>query len=182
MNLKNFLHNSSVYFMMNIFGRELSYNVQRVNLPGISFSNIELSKTAQRFYKQGDTPSYNTLSVDIIIDENLKIWKELVQTIQMMTIEGNGDMNLTEFTSYLNIYDEKDQGVLKLSFIDCVIQSISDVEFETSGDDTELVVSLTIDYAFYTFNKEIDNKKDLEQKALLKNTIVSKYYDIFKAE
>ena len=179
-NVKNFSHSSSVYFVMDIFGREVTYNVQRVNLPGISFSNIELAKTAQRFLKQGDTPTYNTLSVDIILDENLEIWKEIVSTFQKMTIEGDGDMYLTEFSSFLHIFDEKDKSILKLDFIDCVLQSIGDIEFDTTSDDEELTLTLTIDYAFFTFNKEEKPKKDYDR--LLRNTIVSENQDKFKEE
>ncbi len=180
-NVKNFSHSSSVYFVMDIFGREVTYNVQRVNLPGISFSNIELSKTAQRFFKQGDTPTYNTLSVDIILDENLEIWKEIVSTFQKMTLEGDGDMYLTEFSSFLHIFDEKDKSILKLDFIDCVLQSIGDVEFDTTGEDQELTLTLTIDYAFFTFNKEEKTKKEFDG-LVLKNTIVSENQDKFKEE
>ena len=179
-NVKNFSHSSSVYFVMDIFGREVTYNVQRVNLPGISFSNIELVKTAQRFLKQGDTPTYNTLSVDIILDENLEIWKEIVSTFQKMTIEGDGDMYLTEFSSFLHIFDEKDKSILKLDFIDCVLQSIGDIEFDTTSDDQELTLTLTIDYAFFFFIKEEKTKKHYDR--LLRNTIVSENQEKFKEE
>ena len=179
-NVKNFSHSSSVYFTMTVLGREVTYNVQRVNLPGISFNNIELSKTAQRFFKQGDTPQYNSLTLDIILDENLEIWKEIVSIFQTMTKEGDGDQELTEFTSYLHIYNEKDQSILRLEFIDCVFQNIGDVEFDTSGEDQELILSLTIDYAFFEFEKEDKIKEKFNQKDTLKNTIVSENYNKFK--
>ena len=97
-----------------------------------------------------------------------------------MTIEGDGDMYLTEFSSFLHIFDEKDKSILKLDFIDCVLQSIGDIEFDTTGDDQELTLTLTIDYAFFTFNKEEKTKKHYDR--LLRNTIVSENQDKFKEE
>ena len=68
----------------------------------------------------------------------------------------------------------------KLDFIDCVLQRIGDVEFDTTGDDQELTLTLTIDYAFFTFNKEEKTKKEYDR--LLRNTIVSENQDKFKEE
>ena len=37
MNAKNFNHSSNIYFGCDLFSRDFIANVQRVNLPGISF-------------------------------------------------------------------------------------------------------------------------------------------------
>ena len=182
MNAKNFNHSSNIYFGCDLFSRDFIANVQRVNLPGISFNNISMDKMATHFFKQGCTPVYSTLSLDLIIDENLNIWKEMVNKLQTMTSVGVGDLTMTEFTSFIHIFNEKDKSILKIDFIDCILNSLGDIQFESTGDDTELVTTLTIDYAFYRINdkhKEI-KRENYEQRRILMNTILSENYDNFK--
>lgn len=168
MNIKNFTHQSNIFFGSTLFGRDFTAFVQRLNLPGISFSNIELSKTATKFYIQGDTPNYENLTIDLIVDEEFIVWREIMNHFQLMTKVGNGDQTPMVFSSFLHIFNEKDKSILRIDFTDCVLESISSLEFDTTSDDQELTISLSINYAYFTFNNDNhhQNIKTLREKTL----------------
>lgn len=157
MNYKNFNHQSNVAFSSNLFGREFNAFVQRVNLGGISLSNIELSKTSVKFFTQGDTPTYETLTLDIIIDDELYLYEEIINKFQRMTKVGQGDMRLTEFTSFINIYNEKDKSILRIQYNNCFLSNVSGLEYDASGEDTHLTLTLSIDYSYFEL-KRLNNK------------------------
>lgn len=182
MNNRNFNHSSNIYFGCELFSRDFIANVQKVNIPGISYNNVELNKSAVKFYKQGCTAVYNTLSVDVLVDENLFVWKEIMDRFQTMTKVGDGDMEMMEFNSFIHIFNEQDKSIMKLNFEDCIIQSIGDLNFQSDGNDEELTVTLSIDYAFYTLDPLHSKKKKIEyeEKSLLKQAILSENYDKFK--
>lgn len=156
MNPKNFSHQSNVFFSTSLFGRDFTAFVQRVSLPGMSFSNIEMSKTAVKFYTPGDTPTYNPLSVDLIVDSELSVWREIIQNFQIMTQQGVGDNGFFDFTSFIHIFNEKDESVVKIDFKHCVLESIGDLEFDSSSEDAEILLSLSINYAYYEFDKKVE--------------------------
>lgn len=183
MNNKNFSHQSNVFFGCSLFKRDFTAFVQRVSLPGISFSNIEASKMAVKFYAPGDTPTYNPLNVDILLDDKLELWKEIVQHFQRGTIPGVGDNNLVEFESFVHIFGEDDKSIMRLNFHHCLLENIGDVEYDSSSEDAELTLSLSINYAYYTFAEKttLKSKKDVikgyRQNAYVKHLLPQEEYN-----
>lgn len=173
LNTRNFTHQSNVYFGCTLFDRDFTAFVQRVSLPGMSFSNIEMSKMAVKFYTQGDTPTYNPLSVDLLVDSELKIWREIIQSFQIMTKQGVGDNGMRNFDTFIHIFNEKDESVVKVDFKHCILESIGDLEFDSSSEDSELIMSLTINYAYFEFDNKVSirNSKDIIE-GYRKNTFI----------
>ena len=171
MNTRNFTHQSNVFFGCTLFGRDFTAFVQRVSLPGISFSNIELSKMAVKFYAQADTPTYEPLSVDLIVDSELKIWREIIQTFQEMTKQGVGDNNDRTFETFIHIFNERDESVIKIDYKHCILESIGNLEFDATSEDTAITLSLTINYAYFQFDNKVKNSKNIIEK-YRKNTFI----------
>lgn len=171
MNTRNFTHQSNVFFGCTLFGRDFTAFVQRVSLPGISFSNIELSKMAVKFYTQGDTPTYEPLSLDLIVDSELKIWREIIQTFQEMTKQGVGDNSDRTFETFIHIFNERDESVIKIDYKHCILESIGNLEFDATSEDTEITLSLTINYAYFQFDNKVENSKNIIEK-YRKNTFI----------
>lgn len=174
MNSRNFSHQSNVFFSCSLLGRNFTAFVQRVTLPGISFANIELSKTAVKFYTQGDTPTYNPLSVDLILDDNLELWREIATKLQTMTEEGGGDMLFQEFDSFIHIFNEKDKSILKIQFKHCFIEALGDIDYDATADDAELTLNLTINYAYYVFDKYHAKDEKAQLKGYRNNAFVKR--------
>lgn len=157
-NSKNFSHNSNVLFGTTMFGRDFNAMVQRVSLPGINYPHIELSKTAVKFHTPADTPDYNPLTLDLLLDDNFVIWSEILHVLQTQTKVADGDQVMMGFESFITIFNEKDIPIIKVDFHHCFLESVSDLEYDTTSDDNTLTVSLSIAYAFYKINNYYKNK------------------------
>lgn len=168
---RNLAYSSNVMFGTTIFNRDWNYFVQRTNIPGIAFQNIQLSKGFTNFPLQGDTPTYDALQLQLLCDENFNTWKELIYLSQLMTNPKNSDAQIKNFESFLFVYNEQDKLILNLRFYNCQFQSIGSVDFDTTSD-ALLYIPVTIEYAYFEI---VNSKKETispEKIKYLKNTIV----------
>lgn len=150
MSIRNFSHTSNFFFGSTLLGEETLYRVQSCNLPGVSFSHIQTSKSSVIGWIQGDTIQYNDITLDIILDEGLKTWKEIINKIIKMRDPETSDGSNLEAESWLEIHDDNSNIVLKLILNGSRIDSISDVIFSTITEDEVLVMPLTIKYDYFT--------------------------------
>ena len=151
---RNFTHNSNFVFNTNLFGEETQYNIQEVQLPGLSFAHMQTSTNSTFLNMQGDTLTYNDLTLNFIIDEDLMVWKEIVKSLQTMRDPTSGTGELLEKYSYLEIHDDNSKLVLKLEFINCMIEGIDDLAYNTTSQDEIITCSATIKYDYYTIVEE----------------------------
>jgi hypothetical protein len=150
MNPRNFSHSSNFFFGSTLFGEETLYRVQSCNLPGISFSHSMISKGAVQGWLQGDTIQYNDITLDIILDEGLKSWRDIVETAIRMRNPESSDGENIERTSWLEIHDDNSKVILKLVLNNSRIDNISDVIFSTITEDDILVMPITVKYDYFT--------------------------------
>jgi len=146
-NTRNFTHNSNFTFNTNLFGETTTYAIQGVNLPGISFNHIGSGKSSENLYLQGDTLTFGVLNITLIIDENLVIWKDLINKIFTMREHGIGDE--LEEMSWLEVQDDNSNKILKVMFYDCKIESVSDLSFTSSNEDEVITLDVSLVYDYY---------------------------------
>ena len=150
MSVRNFSHNSNFFFQTNLFSEEeTSYAIQEVNLPGVSFSHIQASARSVMGNFQGDTLTFNDLTLNLIIDEDLVVWKEIMNKMLTMRNPENELGELVEKYSYLEIHDDNSNQILKLEFKDCMIESIDDLAYNTTSEDEIITCSITIKYDYF---------------------------------
>ena len=150
MSIRNFTHNSNFIFTTNLFNDEqTSYGIQEVNLPGISFSHIQVQRHSVLGNIQGDTITYNDLSLNIIVDEELNTWKEIVNKMQEMRNPEISTAEKKEEMGYLEIQDDNTNKVLKLEFYGMIVESIDDLAYSTNGEDEIITMGVTIKYDYY---------------------------------
>ncbi|MHB8097985.1 MAG: hypothetical protein ACYDD5_00135 [Sulfuricurvum sp.] len=148
-NTRNFTHTSNFFFGTSLFGEETLYNIQTCNLPGMQFNHIQVSHRAVQGFLQGDTIDYNDLNIDIIVDENLEVWKDIVTSMQIMREPKTSTAEKIERMSWLEIHDDNSNRVLKIELSGSMIESIGDLDFTTTGDDEVILLPVTIKYDFY---------------------------------
>ena len=148
-NRRNFTHNSNFFFQTNLFGEDFTYNIQECNLPGMNFSHIQTSKSSVFGNIEGDTITYNDLIVNIIIDEELKIWKEIVNVMQTMRNPITSKGELIERYGFLIIQDDNTNEILKLEFSNMMVETIDDLSYNTNSEDDIITCSVTIKYDTY---------------------------------
>lgn len=148
---RNFSHNSNFFFQTNLFSEEeTSYAVQECNLPGMSFSHIQLGRSAVLGNIEGDTVSYNDLIVSLIIDEKLTVWKEIINKMQKMRDPISSEGELIEKKGFLEIHDDNSNLVLKLEFYNMMLEVIDDLNYNTTSEDEVITCTVTIRYDYYT--------------------------------
>ncbi len=148
---RNFTHSSNFWFQTNLFeDEEVLYAVQECNLPGLNFSHIQVNKNSVFGNMQGDTISYNDLIISLIIDEDLKVWKDIIKVMQKMREPVESTAKEIMKWGYLIIQDDNTNEVLKLDFRDMIVESIDDLSYTTNSDDDIITCSITLKYDFYT--------------------------------
>jgi hypothetical protein len=95
------------------------------------------------------TTLFDDLNLDIIIDEELKTWKEIVNNMFKMREQYSGTGELVEGDSWLEIQDDNTHRILKLEFKDCMIESIGDLEYNSTSEDEIMTLPVTIKYDYY---------------------------------
>ena len=154
-NNRNFTHSSNFIFVTNLFNDEqTSYSIQEVNLPGLSFSHIASSHRSVNLNLQGDTLNFNDLTLNLIVDEELKVWKEIVNKMTRMRDAYSSNGEKVEEMSFLEIHDDNSKLVLKLAFSGCMIESIDDLAFTTITEDEIITCSVTLKYDYYQVVEE----------------------------
>jgi len=150
MSTRNFTHNSNFFFQTNLFTEEeTSYAIQECPLPGMSFSHVQVSGRSVLGNLQGDTLTFNDLSINLIIDEELLVWKEIAKKMLEMRNPENNLSEQIEKYSYLEIHDDNSNIVLKLEFVGCMIESIDDLSYNTTSQDEIITCGVTIKYDYY---------------------------------
>lgn len=168
---RNLAYTSNVMFGTTLFDRDWNYFVQKTNIPGINFQNIQLSKGFTNFPLQGDTPTYDTLQLQLLCDENLKVWKELIHLSQLMTNPENSDAMIKNFEAFLFIFNEQDKLILNLRFHSCQFQSVGSVDFDTTSD-ALLYIPVTIEYAYFEIVNDAQEQIAPDKIKYLKDTII----------
>lgn len=149
-NNRNFTHSSNFIFITNLFNDEqTSYAVQEVNLPGLSFSHVQASTRSSMLNLQADTLNFNDLTLNLVVDENLKVWKEIVGKLTRMRDASTTEGENIEEMSFLEVHDDNSKLVLKLEFSGCMIESIDDLSFSTISEDEIITCSVTLKYDYY---------------------------------
>jgi len=153
-NVRNFSHTSNFLFTGTLFGEETTYKLQSINLPGVSFSHPQLAGSSVLGWAQGDTAVYNAVNMSFIMDENLELWKEIHRYLVKMRDPETSFGELNEKQGYLEIHDDNSNLVLKLRFVNMVIESISDLDFSTIQEDEIMTLEVTALYDYYVIEED----------------------------
>jgi len=126
--------------------------IQRMSVPGISFSHPELGgRTGTKFSLGADTASFNTLDFDVIVDENLLVYNELMQTILSQINYEDGTFSGKTFEFWISTTDSFGKENLKWDFHNCRIESIGDLDYDYSDESTEYLLNIALKYDYFTF-------------------------------
>jgi hypothetical protein len=130
----------------------MEYFVQSVSHPGASLAPVELPvRRITSVPLAGDKMTFTEVSFSIILDENMKSYKEMfnwmtriVNDGQVSGLErGTGTPTYADIT--LHVLSSHNNTTQKVRYLDCVPTSLGNIEFtSTTGD----VTYLTFDASF----------------------------------
>lgn len=133
----------------------LPFYLTNVSIPGMSFSIPESgARYGSRINLASDTVTYNSLSFDFLIDEDFEIYKTFYMYLLESINPEHGTFADKSFNLWLELNNSKSNKIMKFEFYNCRIESISDIELDTTSDETEIVMNLGIKFDYF---KLLDN-------------------------
>lgn len=128
----------------------LPFYLTNVSIPGMNFSVPETgSRFGARINLASDTVTYNSLSFDFLIDEDFEIYKIFYSYIIQSINPEKGTFADKDFNLWLELNNSKGNKILKFEFYNCRIESIGDIELDTTSVETEGTMNLGIKFDYF---------------------------------
>ena len=125
-----------------------------VSIPGINFNHTELGgRDGARLNVSGDTLTFNSLSFEMLIDEDFMIYHEFMDEIMKTVNVKNGTFSDSDFPFWVQIYNSKGNSLFRVDFNNCRIESIGAIELATQDDTTEYTIPVEIKYDYHTIER-----------------------------
>lgn len=128
----------------------LPFYVQTINIPGVSFSLPELSgRGGVKLNMSGDSVTFNSLSTEIILDEDYMIYKEINDIIFKHINLETGTYADFSFDFWMEMTDDMGKSIMKVEYYNCRIESLGDLSLDATDDTTEQTFSLDLKYDWH---------------------------------
>lgn len=132
----------------------LPFYLTTVNLPGINLSHPEVGgRSGSRLNLTGDTLTYNSLSFEMLIDEDFNLYHEFMDKVFANIDPEDGTFDNVEFDFWVEVNNSKGNKLFKIEFSNCRIESVGDVLLDTQDDITEYTMSVDVKYDYYKIIK-----------------------------
>ena len=141
--------------------RTTQYFCQTVNLPGVSLGEVNRATPFLDMYSPGTKLSYDPLTAEFILDEELQGWKNLYDWFLTMADPNgfekrNGSRELQTNKHFsdatLTILSGLNNPLIRIHYTNVFPLSISDIRFDTTQSaDTIMTATATFRYQSYTY-------------------------------
>lgn len=131
-----------------------------VNIPGMSLNHPEVGggRAGSRLNLNSDTVNWNMLSFELLIDEDFEIYKEIMRIVRKHINPTTGSFGNFSFDFFIEISNNKGNGVMRLEFENCRLMSVGDIALDTQDQATEHTMSMELVYDHYEINP-VENQK-----------------------
>lgn len=145
MNYNNLAERSSFYAGSPQF-KHVPFFITSISLPEISLDHPEISggRFSHSIKLAGDTIRYGTLSLEMLVDEDLLIYDELYKLVINNTNPESNTFGDFSFEFFVEINDNKGNTSVVFDFFNCRISSLGALELETTDDHTNYRISVDI--------------------------------------
>lgn len=126
------------------------FYLTNISIPGMNFSVPETgSRFGARINLASDTITYNSLSFDFLIDEDFEIYKTFYDYIYQSINPEKETFADSSFDLWVELNNSKSNKIMKFEFYNCRIESIGDIELDTTSDETEIVMNLGLKFDYF---------------------------------
>ena len=148
-NIRSTALNSNILFGSSIFSKDVMYQVQKTDLPGISLTHIKEATKVGHINLQGDIAEYSPITMTILVDEKLVVWKELIGIMQKYHVPGTNTWVPLVGDSWIEFRDNRNNYMFKIELKNSYITSVGDLTYTTTGDNEILELQLELVYDFF---------------------------------
>lgn len=149
MNKRNYSQRSNYLCGTNVLNL-LPFYAQTINIPGLNFSLPEIGgRNGARISLSSDGVVFNTLSIDMIMDEDYQLYKDINKIIfDHLNVETGTFVEFT-FDFWCEVTDDLGKSVMKIEYYNCRIESIGDLSLDTMDDSTEHTMNMEIKFDYF---------------------------------
>jgi hypothetical protein len=132
----------------------MEFFTQKVTLPGISASPIEMPGPLRRVYQTSDRINYEEFSVSFIVDEKMTNYLEIFNWIKgISSVENYNTISKSEDGAFSDIsvilLNSMKNASMEWTFYNCFPTSISGIDLDTTNTDViypESIANFRYDY------------------------------------
>ena len=122
----------------------LEFFCQNVTHPGMIMSSVEVPfRKVAGVPFPGDTLTFNELSTNIILDENMQGYDEMFAWMRRLLDTNMGNVTTQAVSSYaditLSILSSHNNTTKQVRYIDCIPTSLGDINFTSTSGGTEFI-------------------------------------------
>ena len=138
------------------------YFIQKVRLPGVSTTAVEVPTPFSKTKRHGDTLVWNEFTMTVLIDEDLRVWEETFDWLKSLTKPTRFEeyhhrkVSLKElyYDGILTINTNSNIPNLRFKFHDCHPVALGDIDFDTTTSAEETItVDITFAYDYYEIER-----------------------------
>ena len=112
----------------------MPFYLTNISIPGMNFSLPETgSRFGSRINLPSDTIIFNSLSFDFLIDEDFEIYRTFYSYIINSINPEKGTFADISFDLWVELNNSKGNKIMKFEFYNCRIESIGDIELDTTS-------------------------------------------------
>ena len=155
-NGRNFSQRSNILAGSDAFSA-LPFFLQSINIPGINYSHPEIGgRWGTKIVMNADNVDFGQLSFTILLDEAFEVYDEIMTLAKSQLDNDTGELTQKSFEFWITVTDGKGSEVIKWTFQNAKIESIGDLQYDYTSDDTNFTLDMSL--KFDNFDYKILNK------------------------
>lgn len=138
------------------------YFCQKANLPGVSLPEMPRPTSVVDLYVPGNKLVYNRLSLQFIVDAELKAWLDIHNWMRELTTPVKNEeysnlwrretiINSKQMAQYadgiLTVYSALNNPKFRINYTNMFPTSLSDIEFDSTGSSDDILTA-TVDFRY----------------------------------
>jgi len=126
----------------------LPFYATEISLPGVSQTLQEVSGRfgAPTNISPGNM-TYNPLSITVLLDEDYKVWQDIMNEIRVDVEDGTFKNEYFDF--WTEVTNDMGHTIMKIEYYSCNIEMISDLMLASNDDTTEQTFDIEIKYDYF---------------------------------
>lgn len=151
MNYRNYSQNTN--FVAGSDKLELlPFYLTDLNIPGITLNTPEAYSRGIKVNLMSDSLTFNDLSMNVLVDEDFKIYHELLDLIFKYVNPETGNFSGTtfpEFDFWIEINNSKGNKLFKIEYYNCKIISLGDINLDTKDEGIHYILPLDLRFDYF---------------------------------
>lgn len=150
MNYNNLAQNTNFIASSPQF-KNIPFYVVSTTLPGWQISHSEAGgRGGARIQVGGNIISFNPVSLEILVDEDMIIYNEIMSIMESNVNINDGTFNDFYFDMYIECTNAHGNKIIKFDFFNCRLLEITDLVYDSQRQTDSLVVYVDFVYDYYT--------------------------------